>query len=99
RQARYAPLQNLMASGQQAAGALSGAAGGFGAAGGQALADVGAARASGYAGSANALNAALSGVAGAAQGYGQNQLLSQFLNQPQPRMSNAQIASMYNFGP
>jgi len=79
RQARYAPLQNLMASGQQAAGALSGAAGGFGAAGGQALADVGAARASGYAGSANALNAALSGVAGAAQGYQQNQLMMQYL--------------------
>jgi len=97
RQARYAPLQNLLASGQNAAGALSGAAGGYGAAGGQAMSDIGAARASGYAGSANALSSALSGVAGAAQGYQQNQMLSQFLNQPRPRTSNADIASMYNF--
>jgi hypothetical protein len=69
RQARYAPLQNLMASGQQAAGALSGAAGGFGAAGGQALADVGAARASGYVGQTNAFQQALAGGVNALQ-YG-----------------------------
>lgn len=69
RQARYAPLQNLLASGQSAAGALSGAAGGFGAAGGQALADVGAARASGYVGQTNALQQALAGGVNALQ-YG-----------------------------
>ena len=85
RQARYAPLQNLMGSGAAAAGALSGAAGNFGQMGGQALADVGAANAAGTVGSANAYNAALGGVANTASAYGQNRMISQFLGQNNPQ--------------
>ena len=81
RQARYAPLQNLMGTGAAAAGALSGAAGNFGQMGGQSLADMGAANAAGTVGSANAYSSALGGVANATSAYGQNQMLSQYLNQ------------------
>ena len=73
RQARYAPLQNLMGTGAAAAGALSGAAGNFGQMGGQSLADIGAANAAGTVGAANAYSSALAanaaGTVGAANAY------------------------------
>lgn len=56
--------------GPAATTAMGGAARTFGVGGGSALSDVGASRASGYIGRANALNEALSGLAGA---YGQSQ--------------------------
>ena len=56
--------------GPAATSAMGGAARTFGAGGGSALSDVGASRASGYIGQANALNEALSGLAGA---YGRSQ--------------------------
>ncbi|UCH49052.1 MAG: hypothetical protein JSU95_04470, partial [Betaproteobacteria bacterium] len=69
REMRYAPLQNLMISGQQAARGLSGAASEYGAGGSAALGDIGAARASGYVGQTNALQQALAGGVNALQ-YG-----------------------------
>ena len=63
RAARLNPLQSLMGSGQSAANTLTGAAGQLGQGLAQSEYNAGAARASGYVGSANALNQALGSVA------------------------------------
>jgi len=62
RSARLNPLQSMMGSGQSAANTLTGAAGQYGASGANTLSNIGDIRASGYMGSANALNNALTGV-------------------------------------
>lgn len=62
RAARLNPLQSLMGSGQSSANVLTGAAGQTGANVAQTQMAAGQARASGYVGSANALNQALGGI-------------------------------------
>lgn len=62
RAARLNPLQSLMGAGQSSANTLTGAAGQFGQASAANAMNAGAARASGYVGSANALSSALGGV-------------------------------------
>ena len=62
RSARLNPLQSLMGSGQSATNVLTGAAGQMGQNEATNLYDAGAARASGYVGSANALSNALGGI-------------------------------------
>lgn len=69
RAARLNPLQSLMGAGQSSANTLTGAAGQFGQASAANAMNAGAARASGYVGSANALASALSGVGSAAVNY------------------------------
>ena len=59
---RLNPLQSLMGSGQSSANVLTGAAGQMGQNEATNLMNAGAARASGYVGSANALSGALSGI-------------------------------------
>ena len=59
RAAQLNPLQSLAGVGQTATGALTNAAGAYGAQTGQNLQDIGTARASGYLGSGNALSSAL----------------------------------------
>lgn len=69
---KLTPLQSLMGSSQTAANTISGAAGDYGRSAGEAIQNAGAARASGYVGSTNALTNAIG------QGFGmyqQNQLL------------------------
>lgn len=63
RAARLNPLQSLMGSGQSAANVMTGAAGQLGQGLAQSEYNIGAARASGYVGAANALNQALGSVA------------------------------------
>lgn len=70
RAAQLNPLQSLAGIGQTSANTMTGAAGAFGAQTGQNLQDIGAARASGYLGSQNALSSAL-GQAGQMYQYGQ----------------------------
>ncbi len=62
RAARLNPLQSLMGAGQSSANTLTGAAGQFGQASAANAMNAGAARASGYVGSANALSSALGGI-------------------------------------
>ena len=69
RAARLNPLQSLMGAGQSAANTLTSAAGQFGQASANNAMNVGAARASGYVGSANALSSALGGIGKAAVDY------------------------------
>lgn len=69
RAARLNPLQSLMGSGQSAANVLTGTAGQFGQASANNAMNVGAARASGYVGSANALAGALGSIGQAAVDY------------------------------
>jgi hypothetical protein len=69
RAARLNPLQSLMGAGQSAANTLTGAAGQFGQFSAQNAMNAGAARASGYVGSANALANALGGIGQAAVNY------------------------------
>lgn len=73
RQARLAPLQNIMGVGMGAAQGLSGAAGQFGQAGGQSLMDIGNAQASGRVGAANAL---AGGLGTAINAYQFNQMMN-----------------------
>ena len=69
RAARLNPLQSLMGSGQSSANVLTGAAGQMGQNEATNLMNAGAARASGYVGSANALGSALSGIGQTAAQY------------------------------
>ena len=62
RSARLNPLQSLMGSGQSAANTMTSAAGNFGQASANNIMNEGAARASGYVGSANALSNALGSI-------------------------------------
>jgi hypothetical protein len=72
RQARLAPLQNLMGVGMGAAQGLSGAAGQFGQVGGQSYGDIGNAQAAGIMGPLNALS---QGLGSAANLYYQGQYI------------------------
>lgn len=72
RQAKLAPLQNLMGVGANAAAGLSSAAGQFGQVGGQSYGDIGNAQAAGIMGPVNAL---AGGIGGAINAYQFNQML------------------------
>lgn len=80
RAARLNPLQSLMGSGQSSANTLTSAAGQFGQASAANAMNAGAARASGYVGSANALAGALSGVGQMAMQYPMYQAQTNYLN-------------------
>jgi len=80
RAARLNPLQSLMGSGQSSANTLTSAAGQFGQASANNAMNVGAARASGYVGSANALSSALSGVGQMAMQYPMYQAQTNYFN-------------------
>lgn len=80
RAARLNPLQSLMGAGQSSANTLTSAAGQFGQASAANAMNAGAARASGYVGSANALAGALSGVGQMAMQYPMYQAQMNYLN-------------------
>ena len=80
RAARLNPLQSLMGAGQSSANTLTGAAGQFGQFSAQNAMNAGAARASGYVGSANALASALGGIGQAALNYPLYQAQTNYLN-------------------
>lgn len=69
RNAQLNPLQSLMGAGQTATNALTDAAGQYGRSMGEAYANMGNARASGYMGQANALSGALQGIGNAGMNY------------------------------
>lgn len=77
RQARLAPLQNLMGMGAGAASGLSGAAGQFGQVGGQTYGDIGNAQAAGIMGPLNAL---MGGIGSAANIYQSGQAAQDMRN-------------------
>lgn len=98
RAARLNPLQSLFGAGQSSANTLTGAAGNLGAALGQSAENIGAARASGYVGQANAINNALGQITnyytgqqamdrifGPRDGYEISTGLDTFANQQYPR--------------
>ena len=78
--ARLNPLQSLMGAGQSAANTMTSTAGQFGQASAQNAMNVGAARASGYVGSANALGSALGSVGQIASSYPLYQAQTNYLN-------------------
>ena len=81
RSARLNPLQSLMGSGQSATNVLTGAAGQMGQNEASNLYNAGAARASGYIGSANALNTALGQIGGMASNMPmQNAMIKYYTN-------------------
>lgn len=84
RAARLNPLQSLMGSGQSAVNTMTGAAGQAGQAQAQNLMNAGAARASGYVGSANALAGALGGIGQAAMNYPLYQAQLNYFNRGAP---------------
>lgn len=98
RAARLNPLQSLFGAGQTSANTLTGAAGNLGTALGQSAENIGAARASGYVGRANAINNALGQITnyytgqqamdrifGPRDGYEISTGLDTFANQQYPR--------------
>lgn len=84
RAARLNPLQSLMGSGQSAANVLTGAAGQMGQNQASNIYNAGAARASGYIGSANALNQALGQVSGIATNYPMQNAMMNYYNSGAP---------------
>ncbi len=86
RQARMAPLQNLMGMGANAAAGLSSAAGQFGQVGGQSYGDIGNAQAAGIMGPVNAL---MSGVGGIQNAY----QYSQALDRMYPKDASESVSS------
>lgn len=80
RAARLNPLQSLMGSGQSSANTLTSAAGQYGQTSAQNAYNAGAARASGYVGSANAMAGALSGIGQAAMQFPMYQAQMNYLN-------------------
>jgi hypothetical protein len=80
RSARLNPLQSLMGAGQSATNTMTSAAGQFGQASAQNAMNVGAARASGYVGAANALGGALSSVGQMAVDYPLNNAIMNYYN-------------------
>jgi hypothetical protein len=78
RQAKLAPLQNLMGMGANAAAGLSSAAGQFGQVGGQSYGDIGNAQAAGIMGPVNAL---AGGIGGAVNAYQFNQMMDRMYPQ------------------
>lgn len=84
RSARLNPLQSLMGSGQSSANVLTGAAGQMGQNEASNLYNAGQARASGYIGSANALNNALGQVAGIATNYPMQNAMMNYYNSGAP---------------
>lgn len=84
RAARLNPLQSLMGSGQSATNVLTGAAGQMGQNQASNIYNAGAARASGYIGSANALNQALGQVGGIATNYPMQNAMMNYYNSGAP---------------
>lgn len=78
RSAKLNPLQSLMGSGQSATNVMTGAAGQMGQNEASNLYNAGAARASGYVGQGNALNAALGQVGGIASNYPMNNAIMKY---------------------
>lgn len=101
RAARLNPLQSLMGSGQSAVNTLTGAAGQAGQAQAQNLMNAGAARASGYVGSANALAGALGGIGQAAMNYPLYQAQMNYFNRgaPAPSVGGGYSADDLAIGP
>lgn len=81
RQARLNPLQSIMGAGQTAANQLTGAAGQLGQGLAQSYGNLGQAQASSYVGGANAAMQGMQGVSGAVQGYYNNQMMNNLLQQ------------------
>ncbi len=79
RAARLNPLQSLMGAGQSSANTMTSAAGQYGQTSAQNAYNAGAARASGYVGSANAMAGALSGIGQAAMQIPTYQMQSDYL--------------------
>jgi hypothetical protein len=84
RSARLNPLQSLMGSGQSATNVLTGAAGQMGQNEASNIYGAGQARASGYIGSANALNQALGQVSGIATNYPMQNAMMNYYNSGAP---------------
>jgi hypothetical protein len=84
RSARLNPLQSLMGSGQSATNVLTGAAGQMGQNEASNIYGAGQARASGYIGSANALNQALGQVGSIATNYPMQNALMKYYNSGAP---------------
>jgi hypothetical protein len=89
RSARLNPLQSLMGSGQSATNVLTGAAGQMGQNEASNLYNAGAARASGYIGSANALTNALGQIAGYASAAPMNNAIMGYYNRNAPGSSSS----------
>jgi hypothetical protein len=85
RSAKLNPLQSLMGSGQSATNVMTGAAGQMGQNEASNLYNAGQARASGYVGSANALNNALGQVGSIATNYPMNNAIMGYYNRNAPR--------------
>lgn len=99
RSARLNPLQSLMGSGQSATNVLTGAAGQMGQNEASNIYNTGQARASGYIGSANALNTALGQIGGmAAQMPMQNAMIN-YYNRGAPGAMDSSINSMFKKSP
>lgn len=94
RAARLNPLQSLMGAGQSSANTLTGAAGQFGQASAANAMNAGAARASGYVGSANALSSALGGVGQMAMQYPMVQAQTDYLRNLNTANQMATYASL-----
>jgi hypothetical protein len=84
RSAKLNPLQSLMGSGQSATNVMTGAAGQMGQNEASNLYNAGQARASGYVGSANALNNALGQVGSIATNYPMNNAIMGYYNRNAP---------------
>jgi hypothetical protein len=98
RSARLNPLQSLMGSGQSATNVLTGAAGQMGQNEASNLYNAGAARASGYIGSANALNQALGQVSGIATNYPMQNAMINYYNSGGPDYRTPGTAPGGGFG-
>jgi len=84
RSAKLNPLQSLMGSGQSATNVMTGAAGQMGQNQANNLYNAGQARASGYVGSANALNNALGQIGGMAANYPMNNAIMGYYDRNTP---------------
>jgi hypothetical protein len=84
RSAKLNPLQSLMGSGQSATNVMTGAAGQMGQNEASNLYNAGQARASGYVGSANALNTALGQVGSIATNYPKNNAMMDYYRSNMP---------------
>ena len=98
RSAKLNPLQSLMGSGQSATNVLTNAAGQMGQNEASNLYSAGAARASGYIGSANALNQALGQISGIATNYPMQNAMINYYNSGGPDYRTPGTAPGGGFG-
>jgi hypothetical protein len=98
RSAKLNPLQSLMGSGQSATNVLTNAAGQMGQNEASNLYNAGAARASGYIGSANALNQALGQISGIATNYPMQNAMINYYNSGGPDYRTPGTAPGGGFG-